>query len=644
MKSKILIGSAAMLSAAAIAWAAKDPVVMTVNGVDVPKSEFEYLYNKNSQQQVEAQPLEEYVGMFELYKMKVADAKAEGIDTTQAFLTEMDQYKLELAKPHLADSVFLKALIDEAYNRSLEEVEYNHIMLSKGRTTAENRAALQLADSIRQALLDGADFDELARKYSTDRSVTANGGHLGFIAAGRLPYSYETEGYRLKPGEISGIVESSAGYHIMKGGAHRPSRGSIRASHIMKMVRPGATPEMEADAKAKIDSIYMRVMENPALFEVMAQNFSDDQGSARSGGQIGWFVTGQMVPEFAEAAYQLEVGGISEPVHTDYGWHIIKKLDARGPRSKESLKADLLTRMEEPNDERSRMIRDNRDKKLAAKHKASFNTQVVDALRSYISTNGLDSAFYAINGNNPAPLFFIGKNPGTNVAAFIADFHNATSPDSYTLLQVFNERLNAAYDEALIKAEEDWLYANNADYRNLLNEYHDGSLLYEVSLRKVWNKAAQDEEGLQKYFEEHRGDYAFKEPKAKGILVQDKHDSVADLVKARYMELGKDSALQTLRKEFRNEAVADRLLASKGVNRFVDFLMFEGDQPEPNVKYPVYFILDGRLVNEPEELTDVKGAVTTDYQQLLDQNWTTELRGKYPVVRNDKELKKVKRR
>ena len=139
----------------ALAFAAKDPVIMTVNGVDVPKSEFEYLYNKNSQQQINPQTLEEYVEMFKLYKMKVADARAEGIDTTASFLKETEQYRHDLAAPYLTDSIYINQLVQEAYDRSKEEVEAYHIMLFKTRDAAANVSLRQRIDSLESVLKAG---------------------------------------------------------------------------------------------------------------------------------------------------------------------------------------------------------------------------------------------------------------------------------------------------------------------------------------------------------------------------------------------------------------------------------------------------------------------------------------------------------
>lgn len=649
MKTKIAAGVLAMLSAGAIVWAAKDPIVMTVNGVDVPRSEFEYLYHKNSQQQDaesgSRQGLGEYVGLFELYKMKVADAKAAGIDTTAAYISEMKQYSRDLATPYITDSVYLNKLVSEAYANSLLEAEANHIMLSKGRTAQENARALELADSIIKALKAGADFDQLAKKYSIDRNAAFNGGHMGYIAAGRYPYTFEKAVYSLKPGEISDVVETSVGYHIIKGGAKRPSSGSIQVSHIMKMVRPGSTPELEQKAKAAIDSLYEMVMEDPSSFSTIAQTSSEDPGSLRVGGALGWITVGQMVPEFQDAAFSLAVNEVSKPVKSQFGWHIIKKTGEKGPRTREEVKAEVLQRATDPRADidRYRMIRDNRIAKLAKKHKAKENNVLKDKVRNYIKANGVDSAFYTIYGSSPETIFTIdGKN--TPISVVVDALGYSIVPDPYQGLTGFDEFYIRQYDDMLMTAEEAWLEANVADYRNLLNEYRDGSLLYEISKQNVWDKASQDTEGLEKYFQSHRSEYKWSEPKAKGYLVQAKNDSVADALKARFAELSadKEGAVQTLRKEFRNQAVIDRVLASKGVNKMVDYLMFDGEAAEPNAKYPVFFMIDQSVIAAPEEAADVKGQVTTDYQNQLEKEWEADMRSRYKVNLNQSELNKIK--
>lgn len=644
MNNKILLG-AGLLTMGAIAWAAKDPVVMTVAGVDVPKSEFEYLYHKNSQQQLGAQPLDEYVEMFKLYKLKVADARAAGIDTTAAFLSDLQQYRNDLAAPYLADSVYINSLVKESYDRSLQEVQANHIMIRKGRTLKENEAARARIDSIHSALLAGADFEELAVRLSQDPSSASNKGHLPFTTAGRYPYSFETVAYALKPGEISDVVETPVGFHVLKGGETRPSRGTVYVEHIMKMVRPGAPESAFESVKAEIDSIHTLVTINPDQFENLARKLSDDVNSGRQGGRLPWFGAGQMVSEFENAAFSLADGEISEPVRTAYGWHIIRKLASKGPQTLEEMKPEVLERINNPRDDRFMMVKREQTKKLAKKHKTKFFDNAVQDIRARVKESGLDSLFYATYapgtpGGNTVLLTVDGESA---LASGLAEsLRNTIVADPGVALPVLDNRIDAFYNSTLVEAEQKQLEKREPEYRNLLNEYRDGSLLYEASVRRVWDKAAKDEAGLTAYFNENRSDYTWNEPKAKGILIQAKGDSVATLVKNRYLQLGADTAIQTLRKEFRGEIIVDRVLASKGTNKMVDNLLFDGPEVPVSEPYTEYFMLSPRVLSAPEEMNDVRGQVTSDYQTRLEKEWVEELKALYPVVIYEKELKKIK--
>lgn len=641
MRSKAVL--AAAIAAGAVAWAAKDPVIMTVNGVDVPKSEFEYLYNKNSQQQLSPQPLEEYVEMFKLYKLKVADARAEGIDTMSAFRKEMDQYRHDLAAPYMADSVFLNKLVKEAYDRSKEEVQARHIMLMKSRDYHENLSKRQLLDSLRTLLLNGADFEDLARRYSQDRTAVRNGGNLGYITVNHFPYNFEETVFSTPEDEISEITESPVGYHLIKGGKRRPARGTILTSHIMKM--SGEMPE--AEAKAAIDSIYSLLLENPERFEELALRLSDDKNSARQGGLLPWFGAGEMVEEFDAAAFALQTGEISKPVKSPYGWHIIKKIDAKDIPSIEEIKKPLISRITNPQDERFPMVRKNLTDRLAKRHKLKTDSKTLSLLNSKVNEAGLDSAFYSYFAQPAvasAVIYKIDNEPYT-VGDFIASMSDVRQPDPLPAAKLLEAQLDNYLDTSLVNAEETRLLKQQPEYRNLLKEYEDGSLLYEVSKNKVWDKAAKDQEGLEKYFELHRDDYKWKEPKVKGYLVQVANDSIGALVKNRLPQLGGDSIVLTIRKEFGTQAHIEKVLVSEGTNAIVDYLVFGGKKVRPSVaNFTDYFLYDSRLITEPEEVSDVKGLVTSDYQNAFQTMWEEELIEKYPVVVNDKVLSKVRKR
>lgn len=643
MKNKILVGVG--ISVCVMAWAKKDPVVMTVNGEDVPKSEFEYLYHKNSQQQLSPQPLDEYAEMFKLYKLKVADALDAGIDTTAAFRKEMTQYRKELAAPYLIDSLFVDSLVEEAKERGKYDVETSHIMLLKSRSARENKAKRQLADSLRLALLGGADFEDLALRYSQDPSVKANKGNLGFIPSGHYPYNFEVAAYAVGEGGISEVVESPVGYHIIKGGSRRPAKGRIRASHIMKLVPSDAPEEQSARAKEQIDSLYALVVASPDKFAEIAVKNSDDRGSASKGGDLSWFGAGDMVPEFENAAYALADGEISKPVKSAFGWHIIKKTGTKAMPDVEEVRADVMKGISNPQDDRYRIMRKHNTERLASKHNASIAAHGSECIKKTAMKQGLDSAFFAKYTGPGCGEETIVEIDGAKlpVADYIATIRHLNIPDPDAAVAAVDATLDSFFLSRLEDAEENWLYENEPAYRNLLKEYHDGSLLYEISLRKVWDRAAKDKEGLQRYFEANKKNYTWTKPRVKGILVQAANDSVARMVKARMNELPSDSILPKIRKEFKGSAQFDRILVEEGANAMVDNIMFGAPEVKPSAaNYTVYFLYDQRLLNAPEEVGDVRGQVTSDYQDELETAWIKELKKKYPVKENKKELKKVR--
>lgn len=644
--NRTILAAIALAAGSMIDCAAKDEVIMKVNGQDVTRSEFEYLYNKNRQQQVDPQTLEEYAEMFKIYKLKVADALDQRLDTIPAFVQEMAQYRTDLSAPYMTDSLFINNLVKEAYDRSRDEVEAYHIMLAKTNNPAENKKVRQRADSIRDVLKAGGDFAALAAQYSIDRGSSQSGGRMGYITEGRFPYSFEMAAFTLQPGEISDVVESPQGYHILKGGKHRKARGSVLAEHIMKMVRPGAGEQDQTSAKASIDSIYSAVMADPSKFEELARQLSDDPGSARQGGRLNWFAAGMMVEPFDSAAFALPKDGISAPFRSQFGWHIVKKLDAKGPATLEEMKPGLIKRMSSPQDERSLLIRRNLIANLEKKHKAQINQKNLDALRSDLAQADLDSAWY-VKAKDPKALGAleiakIGKNK-ISLAEIIAATPNQTILNGEAGADFVKNAVRSYVDKQLIETEQDWLYANQPEYSNLLNEYREGSLLYEASLRAVWDKAAKDTEGLNRYFADHRADYTWQKPHVKGILVQATNDSIADEVRARLAEVKTDDDFKAVRKAFLGKAAMDRILMEQGQNAMVDNLCFGGEAVKPsNKKYTTYFLWEPRILNAPEAMEDVKGLVTSDYQNQLETDWVESLKAKYPVVVYEKVLKKVK--
>ena len=203
-------------------------------------------------------------------------------------------------------------------------------------------------------------------------------------------------------------------------------------------------------------------------------------------------------------------------------------------------------------------------------------------------------------------------------------------------------KVNALAEKALDDYDSRELVKNNAEYRNLLNEYRDGMLLFEISNRRVWKAAARDTVGLERYYAENRDKYHWDEPHFKGIILSAKNDSVLNLVKADVKTMAADTVTYGLHNKYGDNIRMDHMVVKKGENPLADYLAFHvGDKPNGK-SYPEFMILNGGVISQPEEMADVRGMVTSDYQDVLEQRWKEELAAKYPVKINKKVLKQVK--
>lgn len=643
MKNKWLV--AALLAGNSWAWvlaADVDPVIMRVNNKDIHKSEFEYIYNKNSQQQIDQKSLDEYVTLFKNYKLKVAEAEALGIDTTAAFKKELAGYRDELAKPYLIDSSVDEKLAREAYDRMKEDVEVSHILIGlNARTPEERAAARQKADSILNCIRDGQDFGALAEKYSEDGS-RQNKGYLGFISGGRTVYPFEKAAFALQPGEVSDVVETQFGYHIIKVHSRRPNPGEFLFAHIMVLVPRNASDEVKKQKEAEIRAIYAELKAG-ADFATLAKERSEDKGTAVRGGELPWVSSGQFVKEFEDAGFALKnKGDISEPVLSPYGWHIIKLLDKRGIKPFEQMRSEIARMM--TRDERGGMARNA----MVAKLKTEYNFALVEAQQEKLmklaqEMGKVDSSYIAAIHNDQSQLFSFQGHSYT-----VADFAKFL-PKGRDVTRNVSDYISAMVgfmvDREILDYEKSRLEEKYPDFRNLMNEYRDGMLLFEVSNREVWEKASQDTEGLQKFFKKNKKKYKWDKPHYKGFLIQCSDDTTATAIKKQLKKLDADSVIVVLTREFNTDSLTrvkvERGLYVEGENGWVDQLVFKGAPAKADEKLPVVFVSGKLLKKYPEAYTDVRGQVTADYQNYLEKVWVENLNKKYPVEINEDVLKTV---
>ena len=470
MKSKFLIG--AMLLCGNIVFAqVDDPVIMKINGQPVSRSEFEYSFNKNNSEGViDKKSVDEYVDLFVNYKLKVEAAKEARLDTLKSFLNEFAGYRDQ---------------------------------------------------QIRPAMITDADIEAEAHKiYESTRSrIDGNGG-------------------------------------------------MVKPAHILVMVKQKADEAQQKAAKERIDSIY-NALQNGADFAELAKKCSDDKGTAANGGELQWIAKGMTLKEFEDAAWALEKGQMSKPVLSPAGWHIILLKDKGNFFDYDSQRADIVRYIEQR------------------------------GLREKIIDNKLDS---------------IGKAQNTTA-------------------------------EKVLEAKRLELEANDSDLRNLIKEYYDGLLLYEISNRTVWEKAAADEAGLVAYFKKNKKNYKWDAPRFKGIAYHVKDQADVKAVKDAVKGLPFDQWADKLRKTFNNDSIL-RIRVEKGIfkqgdNALVDREVFGVDTIAKGLKdYPIDAVY-GQKLKAPKEMTDVKAQVLADYQDALEKEWVEGLRRKYAVEIDEEVLKTV---
>ena len=455
---------AAMLLCGSMAYAQQaDPVVMKINGQPVLRSEFEYSYNKNNSEDViDKKTVDEYVDLFVNYKLKVAAALDAKLDTLSSFKKEFAMYRDQEVRPAFIDST---ALLDEAhaiYDRTKE--------------------------------------------------------HIG-------------------------------------------PRGLIKPAHILVYVPQKApTAKFEA-ARQKADSLY-NVLKGGADFAELAGKYSQDPGSAKNGGELPWLQPGQTLKEFEDAAYALQPGEMSGVVQSPVGFHIILMKDRKQLEPFDSLKNNIL--------------------------------RFIDArgLRERIIDKKIDEIVKASGGK--------------------------------------------LTKESVLDDKKKELEAKDPSLKYLIQEYHDGLLLYEISNRTVWEKAANDEKGLEDYFNKNKKKYYWNEPRYKGMVYHVKQKDDVKAVRDCVKDLPFDKWAEVLRTTFNNDSVL-RIRVEKGIfkegdNAFIDKMVFGKDTTVTQLKdFPIDAVYGKLLKKKPDSYTDVRGLVTADYQEMLEKQWVADLRKKYAV-------------
>lgn len=500
------------------AWQETDPVLMRINGKEVRRSEFEYVYNKNrSLPGVEKKTLKEYVKLFVDYKLKVAAAEAAGIDTTQTFRQELAEYRRLLLQDYLIDA--------------------------------------------------GAAEEEARSCY--DRMATAS------------------------------------------------QSGRVLVSHIFKYLPQNVLRSELKKVESQMDSVY-RVLEKDttaATFAACVRRLSDEK-------KPFWVERLQMPVEFEEVVFWLKPGEISKPFFTPQGIHIVKVLAREDLAPFDEMKPDIMAHQLQALGIRSKGVQAF-IKNLKQKYHYTSNEKGISELFSKGSTK---QVLFTIDGQ---------EYTGEAFARFAA----------YDV-EGIRRQLDSFVNKSLLDYEDKHLKENCAEFRHLMQEFREGMLCFEMSNREVWQKALEDETGLQAYFQAHASDYHWETPRYRGIVLHCASKRVGKRVRKLLKEIPEEEWSDGIRLVFNAEG-KQQVRYEQGVflmgdNATVDALAFKKKKREMPVdeSYPFTTIF-GKIEKGPGSVEEVQGQVIADYQQYLNAAWVARLRAAGKVEINQEVLKTV---
>ncbi len=476
-----------------------------VGKVTMGEFEKEYVKSVGSLKKAKKDSLKNYKDFLKLYtdyKLKLRNAWVRGYDKDPKLIKEYNDYLKQIGESYITEKKIIEPALKKMYERSKEEIRISHILIRTD--NKPDKAAESLALSLIKRLQKGESFDSLCKKYSEHTFTKNDGGDLYYITAGQILVPIEDAMYKTKVGEVYPYpVKTSYGYHIIKVTDRRPRKYKIKASHILIKIKKINGKLDTAAAKARADSIY-QMLKSGADFAELARKYSDDKGSAKKGGNIGYFERRMMIKPFDEVAFNLKKGEISKPVLTKFGFHIIKVTDIAPLPSFERMKDKLKKKYEQ------------------TRYKIDF-TAYVDSLKKVFGFNENDSLLKVIGSKTKDYKCEHGIKDKPEVKEYLNETIVSLKEGKIKLDTVLNYALTDneikgkklsinTLKKAAEKVAEKFLFADEAknlvksdsSFKALMNEYRNGLLVFKLQQEDIWDKMKIDSTQLRKMYEEEK--------------------------------------------------------------------------------------------------------------------------------------------
>ena len=628
----------AFLSVSGFLSAQTKEVLFTIDNHPFYTDEFIRVYNKNLDlvKDDSQKDLDKYLELFLGYKLKVEKANKLGLQNGTTYQNELKSYRNQLSKNYLNDSKVTNELVREAYDRMQQEVRASHILIlvDEGASPEDTLKAYTKVLDIKKRLEAGEDFIAVAQQFSEDPSVKENNGDLGYFSAFRMVYAFENAAFNTNVGQISKPFRTRFGYHIVKVVDKRVNRGEVTVAHIMIVKQNDASQNEKA--KTTIDDIYKKIQQGES-FETLAQQFSEDKSSAPKGGVLQRFGSGQLSSEvFENVAFGLnEKNQISAPFESQFGWHIVKLIEKHPVRLFDEMKVELEEKIRK--DERSMLITNSLAKTMRAKYKVTKDVKLLAKIKAVVTDEFYSQTWVAPEKNKDVNgTVLIIKNDKKVDSKLFTDFiasKQKANIKTRPISKLVDELFEKFIDEQLMAYYNENLENEFPEFKNVMDEYRDGLLLFDLMEKEIWNRAKNDTIGLQDFFQKNSKNYQWKKRYNVDILSSTDKKFVEKaqkfLAKGKSLDyikeqLNKDGKVNVMSKSGLYEENYDVLSNFQNLSKGVTNIIAK-DQ---------YFFVVNVTDTKPagvKELSECKGKVIIDYQQYLENNWVDELKSEFTI-------------
>ena len=356
------------------------------------------------------------------------------------------------------------------------------------------------------------------------------------------------------------------GYHIIQVNGRQSNPGDVQVSHILVRFDAENTSQ-EENARRKISDIYAEIQKESTIWEEIVKSYSEDPATKESGGLLPWFGVGTMIPEFEMASFSLtEIGEISPPIKTPYGYHILRLEGKRELQSFEDLEQTIKSKI--LRNSKSGMIESQVIAMQKAKYGFKENETEINKLSKVLTNEDLISFGTAMQEKGLSKTTLFSINNTSYSAGDLLKFMQIKEGTPKGSGTFFTRWLESFVAKSLEQAEEKDLEANNPEYQKLLKEYRDGILMFTLTNQEVWQKGLNDSIGQQEFYENNLQNYQWK-----------------TRVQAYLVKVNDASKLENARKYLQNKAFSPD-----------NFALFEADY---RANFPTaYSIESGTFENE----------------------------------------------